>query len=103
MKLEELYIGAVVTVNSRQLQITEFGDNYTKTRLEGQREEFVSIHSTAYLCRTLALVKADGFNHLGRIVDAIYREGFRVFKMKMFKLSRRDLEDLAAISKKSTE
>eukprot|EP00899_Mesostigma_viride_P026546 jgi/Mesvir1/7076/Mv09187-RA.1 len=40
--------------------------------------------------RTLAIVKPDAGAHLGKIVDAIYRAGFTVAKMKMCRLSASD-------------
>ena len=53
-------------------------------------------------CRTLALIKQDAMDSMGKIIDVIFREGFRVFKLKNFRLSSRDLDDFAAISKKSS-
>jgi nucleoside-diphosphate kinase len=127
VKLEDLYIGAIVNMYlefssydvassfrfSRQLHVTDFGDPYTKSRLEGQREEtlalikmdaFDSIFSSSFyrISNTISTTESHGNTpDMGKIIDTIYREGFRVFKVKMFKLSDRDLEDFAAISKKS--
>jgi nucleoside diphosphate kinase len=52
--------------------------------------------------RTLALIKQDSIDSMGKIIDIIYREGFRVYKLKNFRLSNRDLDDFAAISKKTS-
>jgi nucleoside diphosphate kinase len=47
----------------------------------------------------LALIKEDAMNHMGMIIDCIFREGFRVFKLKSFHLDRRDIEEFAEINK----
>lgn len=89
LKLEDLFIGAIINVVGRQLTITDFADENTRTRFDGQREQ------------TLALIKPDAFGHLGHIISIIQKEGFRIFKMKMFPISKRDSDDFAAISDKA--
>ena len=102
--LDDFYIGSTVAIYGRQLQLKDFGDNHTKLRLQGQREEYVSIFDGFLLnyLRTLGIIKQEALEHMGKIIDVIYREGFRVFKLKMFKISPRDIEDFAAISKKTS-
>lgn len=39
IRLDDIYIGATVVLFSRQLQVVDFGDQYTKVRMDGQREE----------------------------------------------------------------
>eukprot|EP01116_Phalansterium_solitarium_P000328 TRINITY_DN10207_c0_g1_i1.p1 TRINITY_DN10207_c0_g1~~TRINITY_DN10207_c0_g1_i1.p1 ORF type:complete len:396 (+),score=97.31 TRINITY_DN10207_c0_g1_i1:73-1260(+) len=88
LKLEDLFIGAIITVVGRQLTVTDFADENTRARFAGQREE------------SLALIKADAFGHLGHIISIIQKESFRIFKLKMFPISKRDSDDFAALSDK---
>ncbi|PRP81883.1 hypothetical protein PROFUN_08747 [Planoprotostelium fungivorum] len=88
IRLEDLYVGSVVNVSGRQLEISDTGDHNTKQKLEGSREQ------------TLALIKPDAFEHAGKIVDAIYRDGFRIFKMKKIKLTRSELEEWASVCRR---
>jgi nucleoside-diphosphate kinase len=95
---ELLFVGSTVTVYSRQLKIIDYGDEYTRSRLEAQSERCGSVvgngsmpdvalidtqrhggtQSPAFLCRTLAMVKPDAFKNLGKIIHAIYQSGFFV-------------------------
>eukprot|EP00899_Mesostigma_viride_P026543 jgi/Mesvir1/7073/Mv09185-RA.1 len=75
---EHLFIGSVITVYSRQLKVVGYGDEATRKALEKKQE------------KTLAIVKPDAGAHLGKIVNAIYRAGFTVAKMKMCRLSASD-------------
>eukprot|EP00192_Tetraselmis_astigmatica_P010881 CAMPEP_0117657936 /NCGR_PEP_ID=MMETSP0804-20121206/5595_1 /TAXON_ID=1074897 /ORGANISM="Tetraselmis astigmatica, Strain CCMP880" /LENGTH=364 /DNA_ID=CAMNT_0005464421 /DNA_START=241 /DNA_END=1331 /DNA_ORIENTATION=+ len=72
---DSLYVGGLITVFSRQLKILEFGDDYTKRSLTSKTQ------------KTLAMIKPDAYQHLGKIIDAITRAGFRINKMKMSHLS----------------
>ena len=63
---ELLFIGSMVTVYSRQLKIVEYGDEYTRSRMEPKSE------------RTLALIKPEALQHLGKILNAVYMSGFHV-------------------------
>eukprot|EP00287_Rhodomonas_sp_CCMP768_P002700 CAMPEP_0196731284 /NCGR_PEP_ID=MMETSP1091-20130531/11090_1 /TAXON_ID=302021 /ORGANISM="Rhodomonas sp., Strain CCMP768" /LENGTH=396 /DNA_ID=CAMNT_0042074413 /DNA_START=109 /DNA_END=1300 /DNA_ORIENTATION=+ len=81
---ENLYVGSTVNVYSRELVITDYGDEFTKTALSAKME------------KTLALVKPDAFLKLGRILDAIYKDGFRVAQMKSLQLTRADAQEFYA-------
>ena len=37
--------------------------------------------------RTLALIKPDAYNHIGKILDSIYKNGFTINRMKMLRMS----------------
>ena len=73
--LNDLYLGAIVTVFSRQLKVADYGDVYTRKFFETKRS------------RTLALIKPDAYSHIGKILDAIYNNGFTINRMKMMKLT----------------
>merc|ERR1719337_122369 len=51
---EDLFLGAILNVYSRQVKIVEYGDVFTRNELEGKKS------------RTLALVKPDAYPHLGK-------------------------------------
>lgn len=80
VKPELLYIGGRITIYARQLQIVEYGDEFTRGKWEQKSE------------RTLAMVKPDALRHLGKILHAIYETGFVVSNMRMCKLSKREAE-----------
>lgn len=69
--IEDFYIGAVVSVYSRQLNILDYGDVATRKRFEVDRQ------------RTFAMIKPDSYKHIGKIIDAICVNGFRISKLKM--------------------
>merc|ERR1711998_816896 len=59
--LADLYVGATITVYSRQLKVTGFADDYTIKKLGTKRQ------------KTLAIIKPDAYVHLGKIVDATFQ------------------------------
>mmetsp|Transcript_21800 Transcript_21800/g.52094 ORF Transcript_21800/g.52094 Transcript_21800/m.52094 type:complete len:375 (-) Transcript_21800:558-1682(-) len=75
---DSFYVGNVVTIFSRQLKIIEYGDEYTKKSLSSKTE------------KTLALVKPDAYQYIGKIIQAIFKNGFQISKMRMCQLSRED-------------
>ena len=38
---ESLYIGAIISVYSRQLKVVDYGDVFTRKRIESQRARFI--------------------------------------------------------------
>jgi len=81
IQLTDLYIGATVSIYSRQLKVTEFGDEYTTNKLGMKRQ------------KTLAIVKPDGYAHLGKIIDAAHSVGLIVGEMRMLKMTREQAEE----------
>merc|ERR1719335_244241 len=75
---EDLFLGAILNVYSRQVKIVEYADVFTRNDLEGKKS------------RTLALVKPDAYPHLGKIIAEVYKVGFVISKMKMVKLSKEE-------------
>ncbi|KAL3130446.1 hypothetical protein ABBQ38_008268 [Trebouxia sp. C0009 RCD-2024] len=80
-----LYVGAVITVYSRQLRVIDYADEFTRKSLSNRQE------------RTLAMVKPDAVQHLGSIVDAVLQSGFILSKMKMCKLSLGEAQQFYAV------
>lgn len=71
VNIEDLFLGSVVTVFSRQLKLVEYGDLFTRQKFESKRQ------------RTFAMIKPDSYTNTGKILDAIYQNGFVVSKLKM--------------------
>lgn len=69
--MNDLHVGAIVTVQTRQLKIVEYGDVATRKRFEVDRQ------------RTFAMIKPDAYTNIGKIIDAIYLNGFKIAKLKM--------------------
>jgi nucleoside-diphosphate kinase len=69
--LSDLFIGSVVTVHSRQLKLVEYGDLFTRQRFEDKKQ------------RSFAMIKPDAYTSTGKIIDAIYQNGFVISKLKM--------------------
>lgn len=87
IQTEDLYLGAILNVYSRQVKIVEYADVFTRNDLEGNKS------------RTLALVKPDAYPHLGKIITEVYNMGFVISKMKMVKLTRAEAEEFYAAQK----
>ena len=64
ISMSQLYVGAVVTVNARQLKVVDYGDTATRKKFaRGKETQF-------------ALIKPDAYMHAGKIIDSIYQSGF---------------------------
>jgi len=84
IRFENLFIGATVNVYSRELVVTDFGDDFTRTTLQTKME------------KTLALVKPDAYLKAGKIIDAIVHDGFRISQLRTFQLTLGDAEEFYA-------
>jgi len=73
--LDDLYLGSIITVYSRQLKIVDYGDAFTANKLEVSKG------------RTLCIIKPDGYRHIGKVVDTIYKNGFVISKLKLCRIS----------------
>lgn len=73
--LEDLFIGAVVTVYARQLKILDFGDPFTKKALSVARS------------RTIVFLKAKQWSRMGVIIDALYKNNFVVARARSIQLT----------------
>ena len=73
--IKDLFLGSVVTLHSRQLKLVDFADLFTRNKFEGASE------------RSFAMIKPDCYTATGKIIDAIYQNGFKIGKLKMSKFS----------------
>ena len=60
-----------MSVFGRMLKIKEYGDVATRKLFEVDRQ------------RTFAMIKPCSYKNIGKIIDAIYVNGFRISKLKM--------------------
>lgn len=84
VKFEDLFLGAVVNIHSRQLTIVEFGDEFTTKKLRSKKE------------KTFGLIKPDGVAKMGDILERINREGFVITQLKMVRLSQKEVAEFYA-------
>ena len=75
VSLDDFFVGAQVTVLSRVLRVTDYGDVHTRKRFEVDKS------------RTFAMIKPDAYAHIGKIFDAISQSGFAINKIKMSKFN----------------
>lgn len=81
---EDLFVGNRVNVFSRQLNLIEYGDQYTANKLGSKKE------------RTLALIKPDVVTKIGDVLELIYASNLIVTKAKMTTLTWRQAADFYA-------
>merc|ERR1719359_106652 len=84
---EDLYLGAILNVYSRQVKIVEYADVFTRNELKGKKS------------RTLALVHPDAYPPLGTIIAEIYKMNFIIAQMRMVKMTKADAEEFFAAEK----
>lgn len=78
LRLKDLFIGAIVNIHSRQLTITDFGDEFTTKKLKVKKE------------KTLVIIKPDCVSKMGEIFERVTSEGFFICQAKMVQLSQKE-------------
>lgn len=73
---DQLYIGSIITVYSRQLKLVDYGDTFTRRHFGAGKET------------QFALIKPDVYMHTGKIIDSIYKNGFIISKLKMSRFDK---------------
>uniref|UniRef100_G3PKD7 Nucleoside diphosphate kinase homolog 7 n=1 Tax=Gasterosteus aculeatus aculeatus TaxID=481459 RepID=G3PKD7_GASAC len=81
LRLEDLFVGNRVNVFSRQLNLIEYGDQYTANKLGSKKE------------RTLALIKPDVVTKIGDVLELIHSSNLLVTKAKMTALTGKQAAD----------
>jgi len=79
--VRDLFLGSIITVNARQLRLADYGDIFTKNKFD------------SVAGRTFAMVKPDCYTQTGKIIDAVYKSGFTISRLKMSKFTRASLTD----------
>ena len=70
ISLADLYIGAQVTIYSRQLRILSYGDAFTSSKLSVTKS------------KSLALVKPGGYESWGKLLTELAQGGYKLGRMK---------------------
>lgn len=86
LSLDDLHLGATITVHARQLKLVDYGDAYTRRNLEVRKS------------RTLGIIKPDAYNIMGSIISAVYRGGFTIGQLNMVKMSQQQAETFYGLS-----
>ena len=79
IKSSTLYLGSEITIYSRQYKIIAYGDEFTKKALEEIRTS------------TFAMILPPVYMSIGKIIDIIQANGFAISKLKMNKLSTKEV------------
>jgi len=82
--LKDLFVGAIVTIFSRQLKIVDYADLFTRKKFEVQRG------------RTFAMIKPSSYTHIGKIIDIVEQNGFVIGNLKMTKMTLADAQEFYA-------
>jgi len=73
--LRDLYVGGIITVYSRQLKIVGYSDSFTSNIFQNKAQ------------MTVAVVMPDAVMEVGKVIDAIYREGLLIHELRMVALN----------------
>jgi len=80
ISINQLFLGNKINVCSRQLEIVDFGDDFTKMTLAANQET------------TLAIIKPDAIQNSGKIIEIIESSGLRISDARMVKLNKQQAE-----------
>jgi len=80
--LNDLFIGAKVTILSRTMGIVEFGDAYTQRALESVQEKTIGILLNGHLSK------------LGQILDNVYKSDLKIVRMKRLQIASQEAYDI---------
>lgn len=76
VNLDDFFVGSQVTILARVLKVTDYGDVHTRTRFEVSRQ------------RTFAMIKPDAYGKMGKIIDSVFQNGFKINKLKMSRFNQ---------------
>lgn len=82
--LKDIFIGATLSIYSRQLKIVGYADDYTRNKFEMQKG------------KTFAMIKPDSYMNIGKIINLVEEQGFTISNIKMAKLTPQDAEKFYA-------
>lgn len=82
--IDDLYCGAKVTILSRVMKVTDYGDVRTRNRFEASRG------------RTFAMIKPHAYQNIGKILDQVAASGFELSKLKMSKFNDQSVKQFYA-------
>ncbi|CAD7941764.1 unnamed protein product [Amoebophrya sp. A120] len=73
---DKLYLGSTLCIHSRHMRIVDYCDVFTRNIFEEQKS------------RTLALIKPDAYQHIGKIIELIHEHGLVISKLQMLKMTK---------------
>lgn len=79
--IDDIYIGAKVTILSRVMKVTDYADVRTRNRFEQTRG------------RTFAMIKPHAYANMGKILDEVSAAGFEISKLKMSKFNSNSVRE----------
>ena len=85
LNMETIFIGAKVTIYSRQFTIKSYANDFT-------RENFETVSNVN---KSFLLVKPDAYEHLGKIVTMLEEYNFIIANVKMIRFA--SVQDVASI------
>jgi nucleoside-diphosphate kinase len=86
IEMNNLYLGATVTICSRPMKIVDFADDKT-------RRLFATTRGA-----TLLLVKPDAYQQMGQILDVVYHSGISVGRVRMVRMGEDEARHFAALA-----
>lgn len=93
-------MGSVIVVYARQLKVVDYADVFTRKKFEVKRAKFEKYHKINNFFkkkfRTFAMIKPDAYTKMGKIIDAIEKNGFLISNLKMVRFSLRDAQEFYA-------
>ncbi|XP_078088769.1 nucleoside diphosphate kinase homolog 7 isoform X3 [Mustelus asterias] len=75
LRPEELFVGSIITVYSRQLHLVAYGDQYTARKMGSKKE------------KTLGIIKPSPDLKFGKLIDRLYNAGLVISRAKMANLT----------------
>ena len=77
----DLFIGATLTVYSRQFKLVDYADDFTRKSFHSQEVGGQNLQ------KSFVMLKPDAYINFGKIISRIEYSGFRISNIKMSKLN----------------
>ena len=84
----DLFLGATITVYSRQFKILAYADDFTRKAFHSQEAGGQNLQ------KSFVLIKPDAYIHVGKMIDMIEQAGFKISNLKMTRLQAQEAQDL---------
>lgn len=78
LDVNNLFLGSLITVFSRQLKVVEYADEYTRSVFSRKSEA------------TLGIIKPDGYEKMGEVFKALAKEGVRVKAIHLVQMTQEE-------------
>ena len=82
----DLYIGATVTIYSRQFKILAYSDDFTRKAFHSQETGGQNLQ------KSFVLIKPDAYINIGKIISMIEQNNFKISNIKMTRLKQDDCQ-----------